>query len=523
MGTMVAESPMPLPTQPTHILLVAEYTDQTKDLVRILERERHKVTLVDRASEGLKHLEKGKFGLAIVDVETSGSEFARAVRRSKRTHDLPLLAMGHQRQIPALSEWLDSGADDYLTYPWHAAVIRTRIVGLTYRVPVQSAPTSHAQELAHDPSPGGEPSPNASTAPPAEAVPDVTMLFADLVGFTKYTRRTKPQQQVVVLNQLFDTFDRLAKKHGVSRLRTIGDGYVAIGGVRGTLDTHPSAVADLALDIVKATKAYESPEGHRFNIRVGVATGPVASGLVGSTRPRWEVWGDTVTLARRMESEGVDGMIQVSRSTWRRVHESHDFTQRDPLHIPGTGLVTTYILEGRIDLEQAPSTEEAVDKAKVRMRLERAEQELQQIHLLDEASGLLTPRGFIAMARQQRQLAIRGRKNVLFMMVRIAHFHVFAMHHEEVAAELILTLGQVFKKTFRDTDVLARLDEDRFICMGIENEPCDLEAWAARFTKAFEDVRTTTARLRVGAFRWKANKRESLQDILEEYSLALPP
>jgi len=365
-----------------------------------------------------------------------------------------------------------------------------------------------------------------TTVDAAEVVSDVTVLFADLVGFAKYTRRASAAQQIRVLNQVFERFDALAEQHGVQRLKTLGDGYVAIGGVRGTRVNHPEAVADLALSLVESIQTYRAEDGEQFTLRVGVATGPAVSGLVGVRRPTWEVWGETVNLARGMEVEGVDGMVQVARSTWGRLQKSHDFTQRDPIHLPGVGLVSTYILEGRFrNRSQASDSSEPVrvDRGEIRKRLERAEQGLKRLHMVDEVSGLMTPRGFMQMARQQRQLAIRTRKPVLIMMVRIAHFHVYAIHHPDVADGLIATLGALFRKSFRDTDVLARIDDDRFICFGIENEPCDLNAWGARFQANFEEIRSTTARIRVGTMRWRPNKKERLSDLIEQMNLELPP
>ena len=142
--------------------------------------------------------------------------------------------------------------------------------------------------------------------------------------------------------------------------------------------------------------------------------------------------------------------------------------------------------------------------------------------MIDEASGLLTPRGFLAMAKQQRHIAMRARRDVIFMIVRIAHFHVYAIHQPDVANDLIKLVGKVFKETLRDVDLLARLDEDRFVCMGVENEPCDLDAWADRLRGRFSAERSTSARIRIGTFRWRPTKKESLTDLIDAMTRKMP-
>ena len=178
----------------------------------------------------------------------------------------------------------------------------------------------------------------------ADAYPNTTVLFADLAGFTPWAGRTDPEEVVSFLDDLFSRFDALAASCGVEKIKTIGDSYMAVAGAPQPRSDHAEAALTLArgmLGILAEVRERKRPE---LDLRIGLASGPVVGGIIGQKRILFDLWGDTVNLASRMESSGVPGRIQVAPSTWEFLHHSFAFEEREALDIKGLGVMTTYLL-----------------------------------------------------------------------------------------------------------------------------------------------------------------------------------
>lgn len=178
----------------------------------------------------------------------------------------------------------------------------------------------------------------------AEAYPETTVLFADIVGFTPWARQTAPDRVVAVLDKLFSAFDARAAEFGVEKIKTIGDAYMAVAGAPERLPDHAAAALRLALGILQVVSEQGAQMQVPLQVRIGLASGPVVAGVIGQRRLLFDLWGDTVNLAARMESSGLSGRIQVSASTWELLRDSHGFEPRD-LDIKGLGPMTAYLLQ----------------------------------------------------------------------------------------------------------------------------------------------------------------------------------
>jgi class 3 adenylate cyclase len=180
----------------------------------------------------------------------------------------------------------------------------------------------------------------------ADAYPAVTVLFADIVGFTQLTRRLPAEDVVGMLGRLFARFDELVAERGLEKIKTIGDAYMVAGGLPEPIDDHAARVVDLGLAMIEAA----SHEGGRMaglQLRVGVHSGPVIGGVIGSRKFAFDVWGETVNVASRLESQGVAGRVQVSSRTWELVRDRFDAEDRGPIHLRGYGLLETFVIAGR--------------------------------------------------------------------------------------------------------------------------------------------------------------------------------
>ncbi|MCG9887062.1 MAG: DUF3365 domain-containing protein [Cyanobacteria bacterium] len=179
----------------------------------------------------------------------------------------------------------------------------------------------------------------------------VTVLFADIVGFTEFSSRTPPEELVHWLNQIFSTFDELADRHGLEKIKTIGDAYMVVGGLPDKRDDHAEAIAEMALDMLTAAAKFcpRSPfyATDCLQLRIGINTGMVVAGVIGTKKFIYDLWGDTVNVASRMESLGAPDRIQVTKAVYERLKDSYDFEARGPVEVKGRGQMETYWLLGR--------------------------------------------------------------------------------------------------------------------------------------------------------------------------------
>ena len=180
----------------------------------------------------------------------------------------------------------------------------------------------------------------------ADVYPAVTVLFADIVGFTSLAARLPADEVVGMLGRLFARFDELVAARGLEKIKTIGDAYMAAGGLPEPLDDHAARVVDLGLAMIQAA-SQEDDRIADLRLRVGVHSGPVVGGVIGHRKFAFDIWGETVNIASRLESQGIPGRVHVSASTWRNVEGLFDGERRGPIHLRGYGPVETYTIVRR--------------------------------------------------------------------------------------------------------------------------------------------------------------------------------
>ena len=180
----------------------------------------------------------------------------------------------------------------------------------------------------------------------AERFEDATILFADIVGFTKLSSKTPPGEVVGLLNDIFTAFDRLTFKFGLEKIKTIGDAYMVVGGVPTVRVDHAEAVADMALGMLEAVAEVSKTRGP-YQVRIGVNCGPVVAGVLGLSKFVYDLWGDAVNVAARMESHGEPGAIQVTEDTYERLKDKFVFDERGVIDVKGKGPMKTFLLRGR--------------------------------------------------------------------------------------------------------------------------------------------------------------------------------
>ncbi|MGB8687633.1 MAG: adenylate/guanylate cyclase domain-containing protein [Microcoleus sp.] len=181
----------------------------------------------------------------------------------------------------------------------------------------------------------------------ADGFAEVTILFADIVGFTEISSHTSPQELVELLNKIFSAFDRLSEQYGLEKIKTIGDNYMVAGGLPMPCTNHAESIAEMALEMQQEIMKLSGECDQPLNIRIGINTGPVVAGVIGTKKFIYDLWGDAVNTASRMESQGISGKIQVSDSTYQLLCDRYLLEKRGTINVKGKGDMTTYLLIGR--------------------------------------------------------------------------------------------------------------------------------------------------------------------------------
>lgn len=181
----------------------------------------------------------------------------------------------------------------------------------------------------------------------ADGFADVTVLFADIVNFTPLATRVSPVDLVALLNRIFSVFDHLTEQHGVEKIKTIGDAYMVVGGIPTHRPDHAQAIADMALAMQAEIQRINCDLDEPLDIRIGINTGPVVAGVIGTKKFIYDLWGDAVNIASRMESSGLPGRIQVTETTYNHLKDEYQLEGRSQVEIKGKGIMQTYWLVGR--------------------------------------------------------------------------------------------------------------------------------------------------------------------------------
>ena len=301
--------------------------------------------------EGLKEIEKAGYLPVLVvtaqpdhklralragakDFVTKPFDLAEVVTRVHNMLEVRLYAKALERTVQELeaSRELICGKNDELKRLFDEVVAERKV---SERLALHVPPNSIAERL------------QARPDVTADSFADVTVLIADVVGFTKLTPAVSPDRLALNLDEIFTVFDGLADERGVKKIKTLGNSYMAASGVPVPSVDHAARVAHLSLDMVEALDRFNERTASALQVRIGIDSGRVVAGVIGRRLFLYDVWGDAVNTASRMESHGVPGRVQLSESTRRRLGEPFLLEERGALDVEGKGELKTWFLTGR--------------------------------------------------------------------------------------------------------------------------------------------------------------------------------
>jgi class 3 adenylate cyclase len=347
--------------------------DDSKTLRRILIRELNSIgiTNISEAGDGLEAVERLRlesFDLMLVDMEMpelDGLGVLKVVKSTPELNYLPVIVVSSADEFDRIVECIQVGAEDYLPKPFNAVLLRARVFSSLEKKRLRDLDREHIALLQHEKELLNIeqmkteklmlnilPKPIAERLKKGEknisgSYPEVTILFSDLVGFTKMSSKTTATELVKLLNDLFTRFDVRAEALGLEKIKTIGDAYMAVGGLPIPRPDHAALCAEMALGMFEDLKNFNQENNAELNMRIGMNSGPVVAGVIGFTKFSYDLWGNTVNTASRMESTSQHGRAQVSPSTYEALKDTYDFEDAGLMECKGLGEIRTHLLIGK--------------------------------------------------------------------------------------------------------------------------------------------------------------------------------
>src|SRR5262245_60953956 len=331
----------------SRILVVDDTPANIQSLAATLKEKGYQISVATNGRQALDAVAKLRPDLILLDVmmpEMDGFETCRRLKASATTSDIPVIFLTARTETEDIVKGFELGAVDYVSKPFNAHELLARVhTHLTMdrlhreneRLLLSILPAAIAQRL------------KAGDAGIADHFPEGSVLFADIVNFTDLSAGMSPKPLVSLLDDLFTQFDELARAHRVEKIKTIGDCYMAVCGVPEKRSDHAMALAEMALEMTECVKEFNQSRGTSLQIRIGLDTGPVVAGVIGRSKFIYDLWGDTVNTASRMESTGLPDRIQVTEQMERALASQFELEERGEVEVKGKGRLRTWLLFGR--------------------------------------------------------------------------------------------------------------------------------------------------------------------------------
>jgi CheY-like chemotaxis protein len=334
-------------------LLVVDDNEANRDMLsRRLARLGYTVALAEDGRTALARLREGSFDLMLLDImmpDMDGYQVLQQVKADERLRDLPVIVLSALDETASAVRCIELGAEDYLPKPFDSVLLRARISACLEKKRLRDreklylqqieAEKRRADELLHVILPGEVVAElKATNEVKPRRFDDVAVLFCDIVGFTAYCDQREPSLVIPYLQQLVEVYEDLALRHNLQKMKTIGDCFMAASGLLNPVANPVLNTVRCGQEMIAAAQAL--PVG--WNVRIGIDVGPVVAGVLGRRQYLYDVFGDTVNTAARMERQGEPGSITLSGHAWARVADQCRGESLGAVDVKGKGLMTVY-------------------------------------------------------------------------------------------------------------------------------------------------------------------------------------
>lgn len=332
------------------ILVVDDTPSNIQTIASVLKEHGYQISVATDGKQALGVLERVRPDLILLDVEMpemDGFETCRRIKEHPDLRQIPIIYLTGKTEAEDIVRGFELGAVDYVGKPFNSHELLARVnTHLTIdrlnreneRLLLNVLPASIAERL------------KAQEGTIADRFDDVSVLFADIVGFTALSSRLPATELVDLLNGVFTAFDGLVDAHGLEKIKTVGDAYMVAGGLLESREHHLEAMASFALEMIEVIRS-RTDEASPLEIRIGMHVGSVVAGVIGIRKFSYDIWGDTVNTASRLESSGVVGRIQTSEAVKERLEGRYEFERRGLIDLKGKGPTPAYLLVGRAGSE----------------------------------------------------------------------------------------------------------------------------------------------------------------------------
>jgi len=341
--------------------------DDSRTLRRILVAELNKVGISNthEAADGQEALElarTGRFDLMLCDMEMpvmDGMATLHAIKSDPDLRYLPVIIVSGLDTFEKTVKCIEMGAEDYLPKPFNPILLKARVYSTLEKKRLRDLERERLDQIMLEKEKTEKLMLNILPASIAEQLKvkdqliagtyaNTTILFSDLVGFTQMSAQLSARDLVTLLNDLFTRFDLRGAKLGIEKIKTIGDAYMAAAGVPFEREDHAQLAADMALGMFDDLIDFNQARKTTLQMRIGLHSGPVTAGVIGKTKFSFDIWGNTVNTASRMESTGLPGRVQISEAVRQALGTNFELEERELVECKGLGKIQTYFLNGRL-------------------------------------------------------------------------------------------------------------------------------------------------------------------------------
>ncbi|PWU19688.1 MAG: adenylate/guanylate cyclase domain-containing response regulator [Verrucomicrobia bacterium] len=341
-------------------ILVVDDLEENRDLLhRRLSRLGYAVRMADNGQSALEATATQQpLDLILLDIMMpglNGIDVLHRLKASPATQHIPVIMLSSADQIETVVRCIKLGADDFLAKPFNETLLMARIESSLSKKRLRDQESAFLRRLQIEQETSERlllnilPKPIAERLKQGEKIiadsfADATVLFSDFVNFTHLSSDTPPKELVGNLNEIFSAFDYLCEQQGLEKIKTIGDGYMAVSGVPTPNPDHAEAAAKLALAMQAETAGFAERVKQPFQIRIGLNSGPVVAGVIGARKFAYDLWGDNVNIAKHMEASAPPGGILVAQATYERLRDRHAFQPAQLVRVKGGVEMATYLL-----------------------------------------------------------------------------------------------------------------------------------------------------------------------------------
>ncbi|MFI5335813.1 MAG: adenylate/guanylate cyclase domain-containing protein [Opitutales bacterium] len=348
-------------TSAGHLLVVDDDQLTREMLSRRLQRLGYVITQAADGREALQRLREQRFDLVLLDIlmpVLDGFQTLESMRADASLRFVPVIMLTALDDVESTVRCIEAGAADYVPKPFNPVVLRARINAALEKKRLHDQEQAYVEQISRERAKSDRLLLNvlpkavadrlkAGERTIVDSFADATVLFADIVDFSQFSSQHPPARTVQLLNDIFSSFDTIAEHNLLEKIKTIGDAYMLVGGIPVVRPDHAIACADAALEMLQAIRVFNRRHGFNWNIRIGINTGPVVAGIIGTRKFTYDLWGDTVNIASRMESQGKAGRIQISSVTHHILGDAFVYERVGMITLKNVGEMETYFLLGR--------------------------------------------------------------------------------------------------------------------------------------------------------------------------------